>query len=72
MRAEVDGRSETLGYRVRSGEVRKIPYIAVVGDAEAENGTVSVRRRHSGEQQKLDLGEFVNLIQEEVKTRGIS
>ncbi len=72
LRAEVDARSETLGKRVRGGEVRKIPYIAVVGDAEAESDTVSVRRRHSGEQQKLGLGEFVNLIQEEVKTRGIS
>jgi threonyl-tRNA synthetase len=72
IRAEVDARSETLGYRVRSGELLKVPYLVVVGDDEAESGTVTVRRRHSGERQKLGLVEFRDLIQEEVKTRGIS
>ena len=72
IRAEVDARNETLGYRVRSGELGKVPYLVVVGDAEAESASVTVRRRHSGEQQKLDLVEFRDLIQEEVRTRGIS
>ncbi len=72
IRAEVDARNETLGYRVRSGELGKVPYLVVVGDAEVESGSVTVRRRHSAEQQKLGLVEFRDLIQEEVKTRGIS
>ncbi len=72
IRAEVDARNETLGYRVRSGELSKVPYLVVVGDAEAESASVTVRRRHSGEQKKLGLVEFRDLIQEEVKTRGIS
>jgi threonyl-tRNA synthetase len=72
IRAEVDARNETLGYRVRSGELGKVPYLVVVGDAEAESASVTVRRRHSGEQQKLGLVEFRDLIQEEVRTRGIS
>ena len=51
MRTELDARNEKLGYRIREAQVRKVPYMLVVGQREAEDGTVSVRRR-AGE----DLG----------------
>ncbi|MBW2280131.1 MAG: threonine--tRNA ligase [Deltaproteobacteria bacterium] len=72
LRVEADDRSETLNYRVRSAEMLKVPFIVVVGDAEAENGSVTVRRRHSREQRTLALKEFVETMQEEVRTRGVS
>ncbi|HET9209431.1 MAG TPA: threonine--tRNA ligase [Thermoanaerobaculia bacterium] len=51
VRVELDDRNEKLGYRIREAQVQKVPYMLVVGAREAEEGTVSVRRR-SGE----DLG----------------
>ncbi len=51
VRAELDDRNEKLGYRIREAQLRKVPYMLVVGEREAQNGTASLRRR-SGE----DLG----------------
>jgi threonyl-tRNA synthetase len=51
VRTELDARNEKLGYRIREAQVQKVPYMLVVGAREAEDGTVSVRRR-AGE----DLG----------------
>jgi threonyl-tRNA synthetase len=51
VRAELDDRNEKLGYRIRDAQLRKVPYMLVVGEREAQNGTVSLRRR-TGE----DLG----------------
>jgi threonyl-tRNA synthetase len=51
VRAELDDRNEKLGYKIRDAQVRKVPYMLVVGGREAEQGTVSLRHR-SGE----DLG----------------
>ena len=48
LRAEVDDRTESVGRKIRDAELRKIPYMLVVGDREAEDGTVAVRR-HGGE-----------------------
>jgi threonyl-tRNA synthetase len=49
LRAELDARSESVGRRIRDGELAKVPYLLVVGDREAEAGTVSVRARHGGD-----------------------
>src|SRR5438094_403724 len=51
LRAELDDRNEKLGYRIREAQLRKVPYMLVVGERESQNGTVSLRHR-SGE----DLG----------------
>ena len=45
IRAELDDRNEKLGYRIREAQLRKVPYMLVVGEREAQNGTASVRRR---------------------------
>lgn len=52
-RVEIDDDNETIGKKIRGGELEKIPYLLVVGDREKENGTVSVRQRG-----KIDLGEM--------------
>ena len=46
LRADIDRRSEKLGYKIRDGETTKVPYLLVVGQREAEDGTVSLRLRH--------------------------
>jgi threonyl-tRNA synthetase len=69
---EVDARSETLGYKVRSAETQKIPYVLVVGDREQADGSVSVRRRHSKGQESVSVDAFRTRIEEEIVTRGIS
>src|SRR5213078_4797503 len=51
VRAELDERNEKLGYRIRDAQIRKVPYMLVVGERESQNGTVSLRHS-SGE----DLG----------------
>ena len=53
IRAEVDDRSETLNYKIREAETRKVPYMAVVGGREAEAGTAAVRVRGAGRKQVI-------------------
>src|SRR5262249_34863578 len=49
LRVHVDERNEKLNYKIRQAQVQKIPYMLVVGDKEAQAGTVSVRHRHAGD-----------------------
>jgi len=69
VRAELAIR-ETLGARIRDAELMKVPYMAVVGEREAEDGTVAVRRRGAGKKQEiLDRSVFQELVQEDIRTR---
>jgi threonyl-tRNA synthetase len=63
---------ETLGYRIRDAEVHKVPYMAVIGEREAEAGTVAVRKRGAGKKQEVrDRGEFVGELVGEVESRAL-
>ena len=71
LRAEVDER-DTLGYRIRNAETMKIPYMGIVGQREAEAGTVSVRKRGAKRKQvTMDRGEFVRRLEDEVASRAL-
>ena len=70
-RVEVDTRSEKLGYKLREAQLMKIPYMLVVGDKEAENGTVSVRRRGEGDIGTKSVNEFLNIALDEIKNKTI-
>src|SRR5688572_18618853 len=59
VRAEVDERAESIGKKIREGELRKAPYMLVVGDAEAEKRAVAVRKHREGDQGSVALDEFV-------------
>ena len=73
LRAVVDERNETLNYKIRDGETHKVPYMAVVGQREADAGTVAVRARGEGKKQVvLPVDEFVAKLQEEVRTRALT
>ncbi|NNF28828.1 MAG: threonine--tRNA ligase [Gemmatimonadetes bacterium] len=70
-RASLDDR-DTLGYRIRSGETQKVPYLAIIGEREAEAGTVAVRKRGAEEKQVvMDRSAFVERLAEEVRTRAL-
>ena len=62
LRAEVDDRTESVGRKIRDAELQKIPYMLVVGDREAEEGTVAVRRHGEGDEGTVALGEFVEWL----------
>jgi threonyl-tRNA synthetase len=72
IRTHVDERSETLNYRIREGEVLKIPYMAVVGQREAESDSLALRVRGAGKKQEvLKVDEFLARIGEEVQSRSM-
>jgi threonyl-tRNA synthetase len=58
LRVEVDGRSESVGRRIRDGELAKIPYLLVVGDKEVEAAMVSVRARHGADRGAMTVHEL--------------
>jgi len=67
IRAELDVRSDKIGYKVREHSLKKVPYIAVVGKKEAEAGLVSVRSLGGETEESMKLDEFVEKLQEEIK-----
>jgi threonyl-tRNA synthetase len=72
IRVHVDDRSETLNYRIREGEVWKVPYMAVVGQREAESDSLALRVRGAGKKQEVMTTEaFLARIGDEVRTRAL-
>jgi threonyl-tRNA synthetase len=73
IRATLDARNETLNYRVREGEVEKVPYMCVIGRREAEEGTVALRTRGAGKKQEvLTQDAFIERLLDEVRTRALA
>ncbi len=69
VRASCDERNETMGYKVRSGTVEKVPYLLVVGDREAEGGTVSVRSHDRGDEGAVPVEEFLERLRREIEAK---
>jgi threonyl-tRNA synthetase len=69
LRAELDDRSESVGRKIREAELRKVPYMLVLGDREAEEGTVSVRARHEGDQGSEPVAGLVARLVDQVARR---
>ena len=71
LRVELDDR-DTLGYRIRAAEMQKIPYMGIVGQREAEAGTVSVRMRGAGRKQvTMDRADFARRLKDEAAARAL-
>ena len=66
IRAEIDTRAEKIGYKIREAQMKKIPYMLVVGAKEEEEEKVSVRSRANGDEGQCGLVEFVEKIKEEI------
>jgi threonyl-tRNA synthetase len=67
IRATLDLRSEKIGKKIRDAEMKKVPYMLVIGEKESESNTVAVRKHGEGDKGTLAVAEFANLIHEEVK-----
>jgi threonyl-tRNA synthetase len=70
LRAEVDDRTESVGRKIRDAELRKIPYMLVVGDREVEAGEVALRRHREGDLGAVTLAEAADRLVAEVADRG--
>ncbi len=72
IRAHLDARNETLNYRVREGEVAKVPYMCVIGKREADEGNVALRVRGAGKKQEILSGDaFIARVVDEIRTRAL-
>lgn len=71
IRVENDNREEKLGYKIREAQVKKIPYQLVLGDQERDQNTVTYRAYGKQEQVTVSLDQFIEMIQLEIKTKGI-
>jgi len=68
IRALVDYRSETMGKKIREAEMKKIPYMLIIGEQEAKNGTISVRKHGGEDLGSISIEDFAKLINTEVKS----
>ena len=68
VRVDINTSNETFGYRIRQSQLSKVPYMAIVGADEAENGAVSVRARKEGDGGNMSLDAFIEKIKEDVRT----
>jgi threonyl-tRNA synthetase len=69
LRAELDDRTESVGRKIREAELRKVPYMLVVGDREAEQRAVGLRRHREGDQGTVPLDELVSRLAAEAASR---
>ena len=69
LRVELDERNEKIGYKIREAQLQKIPYMVIIGEKEAEAGTVSVRSRHDGDLGTMPVADFIALIREVIETK---
>lgn len=65
LRCDVDERAEKIGYKIRTARLERIPYMLVIGEKEAEAGSVSVRRRDEGDLGSMSIERLLELLQEE-------
>ncbi len=71
IRVTLDDRNEKVGYKIREAQVKKIPYMLIVGDREVESGQVAVRRRDQGDLGAEDLPVFIERLKTEVNEKSI-
>ena len=71
IRAELDARSEKVGYKIREAQLEKVPYMLVAGDKEQETGTVSVRARREGDGGSMGADEFAEMILKKIKEKAL-
>ena len=68
-RVSLDDRSEKIGYKIREAQVQKVPYMLILGEKEATEGTIAVRHRGEGDIGAMKLDAFTARLQEEVKSK---
>jgi threonyl-tRNA synthetase len=71
-RAELDDRSEKVGYKIRDWETKKVPYMIVLGDKEKQNGNITVRAHKKGDLGVFELNKFISQVTEERDSKKIN
>ena len=71
IRVETDSRSEKIGYKIRSAQLEKVPYMLVVGEKEEADGLVSVRSRFAGDEGQKTVADFAAALKEEIQNKTI-
>ncbi|BBB92831.1 MAG TPA: threonine--tRNA ligase [Methylomusa anaerophila] len=69
IRVEIDDRNEKIGYKIREGQLEKVPYMLVVGDKEVETRSVAVRKRGEGDIGTMPVDKFINQVSGEIKEK---
>ena len=67
VRTILDDRNEKIGRKIRDNEIKHIPYLLIVGEKEAADGTVNVRKQGTQQQETMKIDDFAKKIQEEVR-----
>jgi len=67
LRVEMDGRSKKVNYKIREAQLKKIPYMVIMGDNEIESGKISLRLRSEREIKDMDLNHFIEQVNEEIR-----
>ena len=67
VRSVIDNRNEKIGRKIRDNEIKRIPYMLIVGEKEVENGQVSVRKQGEGDKGTMKYEDFANILNEEVR-----
>jgi threonyl-tRNA synthetase len=71
IRSEIDDRNEKMGYKIRAAQTKKIPYMLIIGDKEAQSGAVSVRNRFQGDEGAQSLESFLEKIEGYIQSRAV-
>lgn len=71
IRCEVDDRSEKIGFKIRSAQLEKVPYMVLAGDKDIENDTISIRSRKNGDEGATTLDEFITRICDEIEAKAL-
>ncbi len=69
IRVELDTRNEKVGYKIRDWELKKVPYMIVLGEKEKENGSITLRAHKRGDLGAFQLESFINSLKEEIKNK---
>ena len=71
IRCELDSREEKLGYKMRESQTKKIPYTLVIGDNEVNNDMITYRKHGDKDSVSLSISDFIELIKNEIETKGV-
>ena len=71
LRAELDLRNEKIGFKVREAQIMKVPYMLVIGDREADEGTVSIRNRKGQAYNDVKHESLLKVLQAEIQSRSL-
>ena len=66
IRASIDNRSEKIGKKIRDAEMKKTPYMLIIGEKEANDGMLSVRRHKEGDLGSMSPEQFIAVVKEEI------